>query len=287
MEDGAFAQGDGAVLGRVAEATVAEPEELRCDGGRGFVPLHAAINGGVGFAGFFLMAVGDESARPVAPGAAGGRGADAAEVDGRDAAGAVQRVGMTFVTGGEAGEAAQHVGDFPVFSRLVRGRDEFDGAKFRGDDDEAAAVLGDAVIGAIDDALAGIVGEVEAFLPEGVEEVGEDRVALQFRHIFHGDDVGTEFAHEPGEFVEQRPFFMGLGVLALGVFGERLAGGASHEDAAGALGIPLGEFLALQFGDALILEFGGFVVVLVGVLAGGVDVVAGGDFDAGVEQAAG
>lgn len=60
--------------------TVAEAEELRGDGGRGVVPLHPAIDAVVGLAGFLLVAVGNEVARPVAPGAAGSRVADAAEV---------------------------------------------------------------------------------------------------------------------------------------------------------------------------------------------------------------
>src|SRR4051812_18507369 len=71
LEDRSFAQRDGAILRRMTEASVSKSKKLRCDGGRGLLPFHAAIDAGVRFAGFFLVAVGDKTGRPVAPSSAG------------------------------------------------------------------------------------------------------------------------------------------------------------------------------------------------------------------------
>ena len=80
LENRSLAEGDGAVLLGVAEASIAEAEELRGDGGRRFVRLHAAIDAGVGLAGFLFVTLRDEAGWPVAPSAAGSRVADAPEV---------------------------------------------------------------------------------------------------------------------------------------------------------------------------------------------------------------
>ena len=129
LENRTFAQRDGAVLFRVAEAAVAETEELRGDGGRGFVPLHAAIDAGVGLAGFDLVTLGDEFARPVAPGAAGPGAADAAEIERREFAGAVERIGGRYVARCERRKGTQYIANFTVLGGRVRGRDEFNGAE--------------------------------------------------------------------------------------------------------------------------------------------------------------
>ena len=78
LENRSFAQGEAAVLFRVAEPSVAEAVKLRRDGGRGFVSLHAAIDAGIGLAPFLAMTLGNEIFWPVPPRAARRGGFDAA-----------------------------------------------------------------------------------------------------------------------------------------------------------------------------------------------------------------
>src|SRR6267142_5255077 len=80
LEDRTLPQRKTSVLLRVAEATVAEAEELRRDGWRWLVPLHATVNTRIVLAALFFMAIGAKLARPVAPCAAGLRGANAPQI---------------------------------------------------------------------------------------------------------------------------------------------------------------------------------------------------------------
>ena len=111
LEDGTFAEGDGAVLLGVAEASVAEAKELRGDGGRRFVGLHAAIDAGVGLTGFLFVTLRDEAGRPVAPSPTGFGVANTLEVGGGKTAAPVERIVRIGVASIKSRQAADDVGD--------------------------------------------------------------------------------------------------------------------------------------------------------------------------------
>ena len=81
LEDGSFAQRDGAVLLRVTKASVAEAVKLGGHGGSRLVPRHAFIDSGIRLPGFLIVALSDEFLRPVAPCSPGFRFANAAKID--------------------------------------------------------------------------------------------------------------------------------------------------------------------------------------------------------------
>ena len=80
LNDCRFPQGDRAILFRMPKPAIPEPIALRRHGGGRLVPLHAAVDAGVGPAAFCAMAFGDEMLRPVAPRAARLRYLDAFEI---------------------------------------------------------------------------------------------------------------------------------------------------------------------------------------------------------------
>ena len=51
-------------------------------------------------------------------------------------------------------------------------------------------MLGNAVIGAVDDTLSLVFVEMESFVGQRSKEVGENGMPLELWHIFHADNVG-------------------------------------------------------------------------------------------------
>ena len=73
-------------------------------------------------------------------------------------------------------------------------RHEFDGTKSRCHEYEAAPMLGNAVVGAVDDTVFFVFVEMKSFVDQGSKEVGKNGIPLEIRNIFHTDDVGLQFA---------------------------------------------------------------------------------------------
>ena len=149
---------------------------------------------------------------------------------------------------------------------------------------EKLAVVRNTVVGAIDDPSCRIVREAESLAGERIEKIIEHGMALKLWDVFHGRDVGPEFADEPGEFLQQRPFWVFLVVESLRVFRERHAGCAANENANASFRIMFGEIVAGQFRHALAMKPCGGVVVFVGIATGIINVIASDDGNPSVEQ---
>ena len=98
---------------------------------------------------------------------------------------------------------------------------------------------------------------MKSLVGERVQKIVEDRIPLEFGDIFHGHDVGPQFADEPGELRQQCPFRVVFVVESLCVFGKRLAWRASHQDAEAASGEMFQKLSARQLGHAFFMKFGG------------------------------
>ena len=78
----------------MAESAVSEPVELGRDSRRRFIPLHPAVDTGIGSTGVLDVAFGSQFLRPVSPGTARYRSLHAEEINLRQPAGLVKRIGL-------------------------------------------------------------------------------------------------------------------------------------------------------------------------------------------------
>jgi hypothetical protein len=169
----------------------------------------------------------------------------------------------------------------------MRRRYEFDGAQSRCNEYEAAPMLRNAVIGAIDNTLFFVFVEMKSFVGQRSKKVGENGIPLELRHIFHTDDVRPQFVDESRKLLQQAPFGVCFRVEALCVSREWLTGSATDKDANMILGVVTRERLAVEFANALSDETRAPIVVLVRMSTGVVGIIACNYRDSSVKQAAG
>src|SRR5260370_21346344 len=268
-------QGEAAILLWMAEATIAETEDLRRDRGRWFVPFHATIDARIVRAGLFLVAVGAKFTGPVAPGASGFRDSDASQVSSGKSAAPVERVGFRRFTRVERRKLSQHVGDSAMFARAVRWRHEFNRPQARCEDDYPATMLGNPVVRAGHHPLLRLLCVMEALLVEDGHELVKYLVRLELGYVLHAHDVWFQLANEPTEVSEQSPFRIAVILEPFSVLAQRLARCAANEDARVPFRVVTRQIAAREFGDAFQVEPRSTVVAFVRQPALRIDVVTG------------
>jgi hypothetical protein len=144
------------------------------------------------------------------------------------------------------------------------------------------ALLRYSVFGAIDD----LMGDLEAVVFEGADELTENALPLQLRHLLHRHEIRFRGSDQARELQRQAPSLVFGMIGALAVVRERLAGRAARQQAVRRVAPGLEKLLGGHVRDGLLRE-ARLVVSLERKSAIGIDVDPQIDVDAGALEAVG
>ena len=204
LEQRSLPQGQGAILLRMAEASIAETVELRRDGRGGLVPGHASIDREVLTPRSLPVASGYEFGLPVAPSASGPRSLDPLQIEVRHDAGSMDRIAGIGLSCLKGRQMPDHLLDVDIFARPVsrfgQGRFTMPGT----DQDKARPSLRDAEVQAVQHIPPNLI----AVFFQRSHETLEAPATIepnQLRHVFHRHDVRTSLYGNPGKIDQQTP----------------------------------------------------------------------------------
>ena len=199
-------------------------------------------------------------------------------IERRQAGGAVEAIlrRFTCIQPGKVGNRMTH----RFFTSKVAGFLQINFAQAGCEQHQPTALLGNAVIGAVDLLMGNMVTDAA----QSADKVLKIPCRRSSGHVLHADDLRQEGLHQTPKLMQEGPFASAR-VSALGVFGKRLAWRAADQNAETRGTKSIAQLIA-SISDALVNKTGVRVVVFVGKTGGGVDVISGSHRNTCVEQSA-